>query len=235
MEKSTKSIATTIGHSLLRPVQLLVFEYMCTLLCIFSAILLGILYLFFGAFPLIFGNVYGFNLWQTGLAFLGLLVGMFLTGASDPIWHKVYGKLLARNGGVSEPEFRLTPAIVGAPLVSCGLFIFAWTAFPWVHWIVPIIGSGIFGMGMNLVFMGIFTFLVDAWSKYAASAMAANQAVRCAFAAAFPLFGQQMYSALGYQWGSSLLAFLTVLMMPFPYIFFVYGKQIRQRSRYASR
>ena len=49
---------------------------MCLLLCLFSAILLGILYLFFGAFSLIFGNVYGFNLWQTGLAFLGIMVGM---------------------------------------------------------------------------------------------------------------------------------------------------------------
>ena len=42
-----------------------------------------------------------------------------------------------------------------------------------------------------------------------------------------------MYEALGYQWASSLLAFLTVAMMPFPYIFFRYGKKIRRKSRYA--
>jgi hypothetical protein len=42
-----------------------------------------------------------------------------------------------------------------------------------------------------------------------------------------------MYEALGYQWASSLLAFLTVVMMPFPYIFFRYGKKIRSKSRYA--
>ena len=51
--------------------------------------------------------------------------------------------------------------------------------------------------------------------------------------AAFPLFGVQMYEKLGYQWASSLLAFLTVAMLPFPFIFFRYGKRIRQRSRYA--
>lgn len=49
----------------------------------------------------------------------------------------------------------------------------------------------------------------------------------------FPLFGTQMYNRLGYQWASSLLAFLTVAMMPFPYIFFRYGKKIRSNSRFA--
>ena len=51
--------------------------------------------------------------------------------------------------------------------------------------------------------------------------------------AVFPLFGIQMYNTLGYQWASSLLAFLTLIMVPFPYIFFKYGKRIRARSRFA--
>ena len=40
-----------------------------------------------------------------------------------------------------------------------------------------------------LVFSGIFTFLVDAYPLYAASALAANSFARSSFAAAFPLFG----------------------------------------------
>ncbi|OTA65176.1 major facilitator superfamily transporter [Hypoxylon sp. EC38] len=235
MEKSTKSVARTIAYSLLRPFQLLIFEPMCLLLCLFSAILLGILYLFFGAFGLVFGNTYGFNLWQSGLSFLGILVGMIVCSASDPLWRRINHRILERNNGIHEPEFRLPPAIAGGFLVPIGLFIFAWSTYPWVHWIVPIIGSGIFGCGTLLVFTGIFTFLVDAYPLYAASALAANSFARCTFAAAFPLFGIQMYQKLGYQWGSSLLAFLTVAMMPFPYLFFRYGKQIRKKSRYATQ
>ncbi|KAK8024868.1 major facilitator superfamily domain-containing protein [Apiospora arundinis] len=235
METKDKSVARAVGNSLLRPFQLLIWEPMCLCLCLFSAILLGTLYLFFGAFHLIFGAVYGFNLWQTGLAFLGILIGMLAAGATDPLWHRVYARLLRQNDGVPEPEFRLPPAVAGAVLVPIGLFMFAWTTFPWVHWIVPIIGSGIFGMGTLLVFTGIFTFLVDAYPKYAASAMAANAFTRCAFAAAFPLFGLQMYERLGYQWGSSLIAFLTVAMMPFPYLFFRYGRRIRKHSKYAAQ
>ncbi|KAK8086134.1 multidrug resistance protein [Apiospora phragmitis] len=244
MEMKEKAVAKAIGLSLLRPFQLLVWEPMCLCLCLFSAILLGILYLFFGAFDLIFGDVYGFNLWQTGLAFLGILIGMLAAGATDSLWYRVYARLLEQNEGVPEPEFRLSRAVAGAVLVPIGLFIFAWTTFPWVHWMVPIVGSGFFGMATwltrwssrtLLVFTGIFTFLVDAYPKYAASAMAANAFTRCIFAAAFPLFGLQMYERLGYQWASSLLAFLTVAMMPFPYLFFRYGRQIRKHSKYATQ
>ena len=42
-----------------------------------------------------------------------------------------------------------------------------------------------------LVFSGVFTFLVDAYPVYAASALAANSFARSSFAAAFPLFGNQ--------------------------------------------
>ncbi len=42
-----------------------------------------------------------------------------------------------------------------------------------------------------------------------------------------------MYEKLGYQWATSLLAFLAVAMLPFPFIFFRYGKRMRGRSRFA--
>lgn len=41
------------------------------------------------------------------------------------------------------------------------------------------------------MFSGVFTFLVDAYPLYAASALAANSFARSSFAAAFPLFGVQ--------------------------------------------
>jgi multidrug resistance protein len=152
-EKTNKSIPKTIAYSLLRPFQLLFLEPMCFNLCLFSAILLGILYLFFGAFPLVFGGNHGFTLSQTGMAFLGIFVGMVLGCSTDPFWHKNYSRLIKQREeatgeiGGSEPEYRLPPAIAGGILVPIGLFMFGWTTYPSVHWIVPIIGSTIFGMG----------------------------------------------------------------------------------------
>lgn len=47
-----------------------------------------------------------------------------------------------------------------------------------------------------MIFSGVFTFLVDAYPLYAASALAANSFSRSMFAAAFPLFGQASECAL---------------------------------------
>lgn len=240
IEKMKRSIPRTIVMATRRPFELLIFEPMCLNLCILSAILLGIVYLFFGAFGVVFIGNYGFSLSQLGLTFLGLFVGMLCGAACDPIVHRNYVRLIKQREvatgeiGGSEPEYRLPPAIAGSILAPTGLFMFAWTCFPSVHWIVPIIGSGMFGMGCLLVFTGIFTFQVDAYPLYAASALAANTFLRCSFGAIFPLFGIQMYHKLGDHWATSLLAFLTLAMMPFPYLFYRYGKKIRKRSRFAS-
>ncbi|RJE26774.1 resistance protein [Aspergillus sclerotialis] len=231
MEKTAKSTGRAVALSLLRPFQLLFIELMCLCLDLYSAILLGILFLFFRAFPLVFRTTHGMNLWQTGLTFLGILIGMAVGVATSPIWKLVRERLLGKSE--SEPEYRLPPAILGGVLIPVGLFWFGWTMYPDIHWIVPIVGSGVFGCGMLLVFTGVFTFLVDAYPKYAASAMAANSFARCLFSAVFPLFGTQMYENLGYQWATSLLAFLTVAMMPFPWLFFKYGKVLRQKSKFA--
>jgi hypothetical protein len=107
----------------------------CLNLCILTAILLGIIYLFFGSFALIFADIYGFETHQIGLSFLGLLVGMTLGVACDPLWRRIYTKLVQKNNGVSEPEFRLPPTVVGVWLVPIGLFGFAWTTYGFVHWI----------------------------------------------------------------------------------------------------
>lgn len=197
IERLQRSIPQTIIRSIYRPFLLLALEPMCLNLCLFSAILLGALYLFFGAFDLVFTVNHDFQLWQVGLSFSGLLVGQLAAIATNSLWHKNYLRLVSNaenNGGepgVSEPEHRLPPAIAGGFLVPIGLFWFAWTLQPSIHWIVPIIGSAIFAAGMLLVFSGVFTFLVDAYPVYAASALAANSFARSSFAAAFPLFGDQ--------------------------------------------
>jgi hypothetical protein len=77
---------------------------------------------------LVFQNNHGFSTSQTGLAFLGLLVGMCVGISTDPIWRKIYGRLVrqreAQGGevGGSEPEYRLPSTILGAWVVPIALF-----------------------------------------------------------------------------------------------------------------
>jgi len=69
---------------------------------------------------------------------------------------------------------------------------------------------------------------------YAASVLAANSVLRSLFGTAFPLFTTQIYENLGNQWASSIPAFLALGCLPFPFLFYKYGSQIRSKCKYAS-
>ncbi|EHK96626.1 putative drug/proton antiporter YHK8 [Glarea lozoyensis 74030] len=196
--RASKSLSKALATSLYVPFQLLFLDPMVLALSTYTSLLQGILYLFFGAFPLVFVNNHGFNLWQVGLTFLGLLIGNLVACLFNPYWHKnwmgLIAKMKAKHGPEykPEPELRLPPAMIGSAMVTVSLFWFAWTTYPSVHWIVPIIATIFFSIGLFFVFQGLWTFLMAAYPKYAASAMAVNTTTRCLFAAAFPLFTVQM-------------------------------------------
>lgn len=112
------------------------------------------------------------------------------------------------------------------------MFIYGWTADKHVFWIVPIIGTGLVGLGLLATFMPIQTYLVDAFTVYAASALAANTVLRSLMGALLPLAGRQMYATLGLGWGNSLLAFIALGLCPIPIIFYKYGERIRKSPRF---
>jgi hypothetical protein len=98
------------------------------------------------------------------------------------------------------------------------LFWLAFTSYPRVHWIVPILATIPFGVGIFFSFAAIFTFTVTTYRPIAASAMAANTFVRTAGAAGFPLFARQMYASLGTVGATALLAGLTTVAGFLPYV-----------------
>jgi hypothetical protein len=88
---------------------------------------------------------------------------------------------------------------------------------------------------MCLVFLALMNYLIDAYTIYAASVLAANSVLRSLFGAVFPLFTRQMYSTLGIHWASSIPGFLALACVPFPFLFYKYGEQIRMKCKYAAQ
>ncbi|KAL4903411.1 hypothetical protein BDW74DRAFT_179828 [Aspergillus multicolor] len=230
-----KTLGQAFKTALSRPWILLFREPIVLLLSIYIAILYGTLYLCFGAFPIEFQRQRGWNLGLAGLPFLGVMVGMFGAIAYNLLDNKRYIRVQQRHGGFAPPEARLPPCFVGSVAIPISLFWFAWTTSPSsIHWIVPIIAIVPFGFGIVLVFLSVINYLVDSYTIYAASVLAANSVLRSLFGAAFPLFTTQMYDELGTRWASSIPAFLALACVPLPLLFIKYGPAIRKRCQYAA-
>jgi hypothetical protein len=75
--------------------------------------------------------------------------------------------------------------------------------------------------------MSAQAYLVDAFTIYAASALAATTIMRSVMAAVLPLAAPRMYAALGIGWGNSLLAFLALACLPVPFLLLRYGEKMR--------
>ena len=98
---------------------------------------------------------------------------------------------------------------------------------------MPVLAGVPFGWGVLAVFLASITYLVDTYQvANGASAVAANGILRFILGAVFPLFTLEMYSKLGIRWAGSLFAFISMAMIPVPWIFFWKGKELRKRSRY---
>jgi hypothetical protein len=80
--------------------------------------------------------------------------------------------------------------------------------------------------------MPISSYLIDAFTIHAASAIAANTVLRSLLGALLPLAGPSMYEALGLGWGNSLLGFIALAMAPIPVLFWRYGEQLRLSKRF---
>ena len=68
---------------------------------------------------------------------------------------------------------------------------------------------------------------------FSASAFAGIGLVRNITGAGFPLFGRQMFNTLGYEWAGSILGFLSLLLVPIPFVLSRHGRTLRARSPWA--
>jgi len=200
---------------------------------IYNGFIYGIVFLFNEAFPMVFAKGHGFNNGEVGLSFLGLCIGSLVAALMHPFQERYYLHRVAANDYKGIPEARMWMARWGAILLPISLFWFGWTSYPSVHWIVPIMASVFFGMGIFIVILAILNYVVDSYHTYAASALAGVILVRNVVGAAFPLFAEQVYDKLGWEWASSLLAFLSIPLISIPWIFFYHGEKIRMRSPWA--
>lgn len=214
-------------------------EPVVTLICIYLSLLYGLLYAFFELFPYTFEGIRHWSEESTGLIFISLLIGFFgsffVMGVLQ-LRYETKERAKLPSGSQLPPEAKLQQMLWAAFLPPMGLFIFAWTApFRDVHWIAPAIGMALFALGMMVIFTSLIPYLVAYSGKEAPLALAASTFTRAAFGCVFPLFTLQMYRRLTVQGATSLLAGISLLLVPMPWVMRRYGAALRARSRRAKR
>ena len=222
-----------LRSGLIRPWKMLATEPILIALSTLMAFTYGVLFLDFSAYPLVFTQERGWSISISGLAFLGVGLGMVIATALSPLLDHQYARLLSSASVDNlEPEIRLRHLIVVAWLLPASLFWFAWTALPPIHWIWPILSGAPFGFTLVVLFLGINTYLTDCYARFSASALAANTMLRSLFGASFALFTTQLYDGLGTAWATSLLGFIALALAPMPLLLCKWGPWLRERSRF---
>ncbi|GAW11953.1 hypothetical protein ANO14919_013070 [Xylariales sp. No.14919] len=236
--KSTPLIDTLrhfLSKGLFRPLHMMLTEPIVGLLSLYVAFIFGVLFNFFGAFFYIFQSVYGFTIVQSGLVFLavalGCVIGALTIGLCDRLFYQPQVRRFPPHQ--VPPEYRLLPALIGSVALPVSLFIFAWTTRPSISPAVPIFAIVIFGAGNINLFVSALQYTGDVYHRTnVASATSANSLARYGLAAVFPLFSLQLYRNLGVAWASSLLGFVSIALLPLPWLLFKFGKAIRDKSKY---
>ncbi|TRX94637.1 hypothetical protein FHL15_004409 [Xylaria flabelliformis] len=191
-------IPTARDHlvNLARAFTLTFFEPIVLLMDLYAGLLYGVLFIWFESFPIVFGGIYGFSPGEQGLVFLSILVFALITLALFLLWIRTNIATRFDKPGF-KPEMVLPPTFVGCLAFPICLFFFGWTARASIHWIVPVIASGLFSIGVITLFNSLFNYLGIAYPKYAASIFAGSALFRASFGATFPLFARQLFETLG--------------------------------------
>jgi MFS family permease len=173
---------TRLLNALYRPFLLLAREPIVILFSLYLAVIYIILFTFLDGYAYIFGRTYGFSPGATGLAFLGIGIGLCGASALVPLLHHQSKRdlraLPPTAGARLPPEKRLYFAMLGAPAIPISLLWMGWTNDPHIsHW-SGLVASALFGYGILCIFISTLQYIIDAYEAYVASALASLTVVR---------------------------------------------------------
>lgn len=159
---AAKNLATKV---LKRPFLFLATEGIVQFGAIYNGYLYGLSFLFNSAFTIVFGKEgRGFGIIDVGLCFLGICVGITIGPITNALFQEPYfQKQLKQNGYKNNPEARVKLSQVAGIAFPISLFWFAWTSYDSIHWIVPILASGLWGWSFYTLILMTYNYTEDSY------------------------------------------------------------------------
>ena len=239
IEVRADSFIKRLSVALYRPFALTVREPIVILIALYLTVVYIVLFTFLDGYDYIFGRIHGTSDGITGTLFLGIAVGLCLASAIVPLishWAKRdLTKIKAQGGDRLPPEFRLWYSMLGgAPAIPISLFWMGWTSDSNISLWSPLIASVLFGYGILCVFISSYQYIIDSYEIYAASALASVTLLRYLAAGGMVVVGIPFYENLGVHYTLTIMACISCILVPVPYVFYKYGPWIRSKSKYAT-
>lgn len=235
-ELQKTNILRTMAQSAYRPLFLVFTEPVLAASAIWSAFAFGAVFMFTQSVEVVFAETYGWEVYSTGYVLSAVVIGEFIGWAISLVGIRPYLNSALRNDetpGRPIPEARLYVSIFGSFVgMAGGMFVYGWTSYPSIHWIAPAVGLAMVGAGIQIVVSAVADYVVDAYaaSNYAASAISAVAALENLVAGFLPLATMSMYDTLGFQWASSTLGFIALVLSFIPVVLVWKGRLLRARS-----
>lgn len=228
---------TRLGRALYRPFLLTATEPIILLVALYMTVIYIILFTFLDGFDFIYGEIHHVSSGVQGLCFLGIATGLFFaTPFVFLIRHMAkvqLAKLKEQGIGHNPPESRLWFSMIGAPAIPVSMFLMGWLSDGDISIWAPIASSVLFGFGILCVFISCYQYVIDSYEIYAASALASVTLIRYVAAGGMTIVGIPFYENLGVHYTCTILGCIAAACTPVPYLFYIYGHKLRQKSKYA--
>lgn len=222
-----------------RPFVMFVTEPIVLFLSLLSGFSDALIFICMESVPLVFDQ-WGFTTITKGLVFCAIIIGYLIAYFIHlPDIARQFHILKKEGEAARYAERRMLLLLFLAPLEPIGLFGFAWTSYGPSHtpWIAPIIFLTLIAIANFSIYMSTIDYMVAAYGPYSASATGGNGFSRDFLAGISAMFAGPMYKKMDpthpYQWASTFLGFVAIIVAMPIYVFYWKGPEIRKRSRFA--
>ncbi|TIB77214.1 hypothetical protein E3Q23_01430, partial [Wallemia mellicola] len=185
-------------------------------------------------FLTLYSENYGMNHGSVGFVFIAIIIGT-VCGFTFNFYfqEKWFYHRFQKSASV---EARLGSAMISGLIFPIGAFIYAFTTYDFVHWIAPCIAIAVIMMGIFPIYYSSMNYLSDCYMTNASSALAAIAMVRNLTGGIIQFVITQWLDGLGdrFQYPLLMIAVMATVLGGIPIVLFIWGKRIRQRSKYAS-
>jgi MFS family permease len=228
------TLLSRLKVSMTRPFLMLT-EPIIMAMTLYITVVYIVLFTFLVGWPYIFEHTYGISQGLSHTIFVAMLIGTELNFLLVVVIYRMTLKRTRKEAGsLFKPEIRLWYATFGAAIaMPVSLFWLGWTNYSSVSIWSAILAVSLFGYAVMGIFLCVYMYVIDSYEIFAASALTFVSLVRYVVAGGMTVAGIPWYESMGTHYTLTILACISVALVPIPYLLYYYGHAVRAKSRFA--